>query len=119
MSPTSDTAKVLDAVADAADGVARDQRGVATRVRLMKRRRAQGWSWSRILDHDREPGTLTLVARSTRRVGDLAGRLREALARGLVSEGHSIRQIARGFGVSHQRISKMLNGSTREPDESS
>lgn len=104
------SAASLDRLAEAADEVAADQRQLARRARAASRRRRQGWSWSRILDRESEPGMLALLGRSSRRLIETAGRFRQALAAELGSEGHSTRAIAERLGVTHQRISAMLNG---------
>jgi len=46
--------------------------------------------------------------RSVRRLQDVSGRFRPALALALVDGGLSTRQIAKMFGVTQQRISAML-----------
>src|SRR5712692_109542 len=99
----------LDEVADAADQTALDQQRLARRARSMSRQRRLGWSWSQILQRERQPGLLVLMARSARRLHAVSGRFRPALGRALVDEGLSTRQIAKTFGVTHQRISAMLN----------
>lgn len=101
---------VLEEVAAAADEVADDQRQVARRARAMQRRRDSGWSWARILDREPEPGILELSRHSARRLSEAVGRLAQALASGLSTEGESRRQIGRRLAVSHQRITAMLNG---------
>ena len=98
----------LEDVAVAADEVADDQRLVARRARAMQRRRDQGWSWTRIMDYDPDPGLLELLRRSGRRLSDTTGRLAQTVASGLSKEGQSHRQVARRLAVSHQRVSAML-----------
>lgn len=106
--------KPLDEVADAADAIARDQKQVARKVRRMQRRRDIGWSWHRVLEADEngdadEPSTAALLARSSDRLGDAVRAFRKVVATGLIDEGRTIRQIAKRFGVSHQRLSALLN----------
>ena len=102
-------AGALDEVAEAADETALDQQRLARRARSMSRQRRLGWSWSQILQSERQPGLLVLMARSARRLHEVSGRFRPALGQALVDEGLSTRQIAKTFGVTHQRISAMLN----------
>ena len=105
----------LDQIAEAADETALDQQRLARRARSMSRQRRLGWSWSQILERERQPGLLVLMARSARRLHAVSGRFRPALGRALVEEGLSTRQIAKTFGVTHQRISVMLNRAAPKP----
>jgi hypothetical protein len=100
---------VLDEVAAAAEETALDQQRLARRARSMSRQRRLGWSWSQILHRERQPGLLDLLARSARRLGEVSGRFRHTLGHALVDEGLSTRQVAKEFGVTHQRISTLLN----------
>ena len=106
---------VLDEVAEAAEETALDQQRVARRARSMSRQCRLGWSWSQILQRERQPGILVLMARSARRLHEVNGRFRPALVGALVDEGLSIRRIAKMFGVTHQRISAMLKRAAPEP----
>lgn len=99
----------LDEVAEAAEATALEQQRLARRARSMSRQRRLGRSWSEILRRQRQPGILALLTRSARRLQEVGGRFRYALGRALVDEGLSTRQVAKEFGVSHQRISAMLN----------
>lgn len=109
------TAGALHQIAEAADETARDQQRVSRRARSMSRQRLLGWSWSKILERERQPGLLVLMDRSARRLNEVTGRFRTALAQALVVEGFSTRQIAKIFGVTHQRISAMLTRSGPVP----
>ncbi|MCA1847094.1 MAG: hypothetical protein LC792_28665 [Actinobacteria bacterium] len=100
----------LDEVAAAADEVADDQRRVARQARTMQRLRDRGWSWGRILDREAAPGLLESLRRSIRRLTTATGRLAQTLAAGLTAEGESRRRIGRRLGVTHQRVSAMVNG---------
>lgn len=99
----------LDEVADAADQVADDQRQVARLARAMQRRRDRGWSWARVVDHEDAGGVFGLLRRSGRRLGAASAKFTRAIARELHADGESYRKIARRLGVSHQRVSAMLN----------
>jgi endonuclease YncB( thermonuclease family) len=105
------TVGALNQIAEAADETARDQQRVSRRARSMSRQRLLGWSWSKILERERQPGLLVLMDRSARRLHEVTGRFRTTLAQALVGEGFSTRQIAKIFGVTHQRISAMLGRS--------
>jgi transcriptional regulator with XRE-family HTH domain len=103
----------LEGVAAAADEVADEQRQVAEQARSMQRRRDRGVSWARILDEEPSPTLLARLRHSGRRLTEAAGRASRTLIAGLSVEGESRRQIARRLGVSHQRISAILNHTRR------
>ena len=99
----------LEEVAQAADAVADDQREIARQARALQERRDRGWSWRRVLDDEASPGIVELMRRSGKRVARATAQLTHMLARELGSEGESRRQIARRLGVTHQRVTAMLN----------
>lgn len=103
----------LEEVAETADEVADEQREVADQARSMQRRRDEGDSWATIFEEQPPPGLLAKFRHSARLVTEGAGRASRLLASGLLGEGESRRQIARRFGVSHQRVSVLLNSSRR------
>lgn len=103
----------LQELAESAEENARDQQRIARKARRLDREREKGTAWSTILDRDRRPGLLELLAASARRVATMTNDFRRAVAGALSKEGSSTRQIARRFGVSHQRISAMLRGDGR------
>lgn len=109
------TAGALNQIAEAADETVRDQQRVSRRARSMSRQRLLGWSWSQILERERQPGLLVLMDRSARRLHEVTGGFRTALCQALVDEGLSTRQIAKIFGVTHQRISAMLSRAAPAP----
>jgi hypothetical protein len=100
---------VLEDVAAAADRVADDQREIARRARVMQRQRDRGWSWARVLDRQSAPGIVELFRRSRRLLAATASSLTAGLARCLGDEGESRRQIASRLGVTHQRVTTVLN----------
>jgi hypothetical protein len=108
-------ARALDEVAEAADETALDQQRLARRARSMNRQRRVGSSWLQILQRERQPGLLVLMTRSARRLHAVGGRFRPVLAKALVAEGLSTRQVARMFGVTRQRISAMLSRAASAP----
>ena len=98
----------LEELAEAADAAAGHQRRIARRARALDRVRQDGTSWRTTLDGERRPGLVELVAAGARQVGEASTRFRGKVAQGLVAEGVSIREIARRFGVTHQRVSTLL-----------
>lgn len=109
-----DDGAVLEEVAAAADAIADEQRQVARQARRMQRQRDQGAPWRTILEREREPGLLGRLRHNARRLGDLSARVASTFARGLVDEGESHRQIGRRLGVSHQRVSAIVNAGDGE-----
>jgi hypothetical protein len=103
----------LEGVAAAAEEVADQQRQVARQARSMQQRRDRGVSWARILDEQTSPTFLERLRHSCRRLTDASGRASRTLIAGLILEGESRRKIARRLGVSHQRVSAMLNTTRR------
>ncbi|MGH9030555.1 MAG: hypothetical protein ACRDZV_00370 [Acidimicrobiia bacterium] len=106
-------ASVLQEVADAADAAAADQRQVARRARAIQRDRDQGRPWTEILDRPANRNIVDLARRSARLVTGAATKLASILAAGLTREGASRRQVAKRLGVTHQRVSALLNGNDR------
>jgi hypothetical protein len=108
--PTDDDQAVetLDEFASVVEESATEQRALAKRARRLGRARSRGASWEDTMTHD---GVPALPAESSRLISRLSGantRLRHALASALRTEGMGIEQIARLFGVTHQRISRIL-----------
>ena len=99
----------LEEVAAAAEEVAEEQREIARAARAMQRRRDRGQSWATILDSEAPPGLVQRLRGGAKRLTDAAGRFRLALAVGLHREGESHRAIAGRLGVSHQRVTTLLN----------
>lgn len=102
----------LEEVAAAAEAAAADERDLARRARAMQRQRDRGRSWLQVF----ESGSMTVdvARRGARRAGNVATSLAGAIVRGLSSEGLSRRKIAQRLGVSHQRVTAMLNGRQRD-----
>jgi hypothetical protein len=103
----------LEGVAAAADEVADEQRQVARQARSMQHRRDRGVSWARILDEQPSPTLMERLRCSYTRLSDATGRASRMLAAGLHFEGESLRKIAGRLGVSHQRVSALLNSTRR------
>ena len=99
----------LEEVAAAAEEVAAEQRQIARVARAMQRRRDRGQSWATILDAEPVPGLVQRLRGGAQRLADVAARFRLALAQGMHREGESHRAIAGRLGVSHQRVTTLLN----------
>ena len=102
-------ASALEKVAAAADQVADEQRRIAQTARAMQRGRDRGQSWTTILDGEPVPGIVQRLRSSAQRLAEATARFRLTVAANLRREGESHRSIARRLGVSHQRVTTMLN----------
>lgn len=98
----------LEDVAAEADAAADDERQLARRARAMQRQRDRGRSWLEILEG--ESAAIEVARRGARRAAKVATNLAGTIVRGLSREGQSRRKIAQRLGVSHQRVTAMLNG---------
>ena len=100
----------LEDVAKAAEEVSEEQQDIARRARSLEEKRANGASWASLLDSSEGRGFGDLLRRSARRATGAASRFTAALAHGLSAEGESRRKIASRLGVTHQRVSAILQG---------
>jgi DNA-binding NarL/FixJ family response regulator len=107
----------LEAAADTAEDAARNQRDSARAARGLARRRRRGLEAA---DSEFAPQLTQLVAMLASSAHRLTGavlNVRRGWVRALASDGHSIRQIGRLLGVSHQRVSALARGNNhRSPD---
>jgi hypothetical protein len=103
----------LEDVVAAAEETAAEQRRIAQVARTMERHRTRGSSWAEVLDREDGANLVDLLRRSGRRIGDATAAFTHALAAELHAEGASHRTIARRLGVSHQRVSMMLDQQRR------
>jgi hypothetical protein len=77
--------------------------------------RATGHSYSEIIHSAERPLLLQIATMDLEAIASAGTRLRRIGARALREEGMSIDQIAKEFGVSRQRISRLLHA---DPDTS-
>ncbi|HAM00638.1 MAG TPA: hypothetical protein DCQ30_00180 [Acidimicrobiaceae bacterium] len=85
------------------------------RIHGLRRARSSGVGMTSALENEPSPGTMQLLGRILSRLMEASGTARRALARGMRAEGTSIPAIARIFGVTHQRVSNILNKPTAVP----
>ena len=100
---------VLEDVATTAEAVVAEQRDVAHRARTLREEHLRGSSWVEAWDRQPSPGLLVRLRAGSRRLAEATSRLSRAAAKGLAEEGESRRAIARRLGVSHQRVTSLLN----------
>jgi DNA invertase Pin-like site-specific DNA recombinase len=99
----------LDALSDAIERNSGDERLLLGRIHGLRRARSGGTGMTGALEAEPSPGTMQLLGRILSRLMDASGTARRALARSMRNEGTSIPAIARIFGVTHQRVSNILN----------
>ena len=98
----------LDEVADAAAVTATESGEVARRARHLRRLRVRGLSWRDIATQEHPPLLVQLITGILERLARVGSRLRRAEAHALRTEGMSTQEVARLFGVSRQRVSRLL-----------
>ena len=100
----------IDKLTEAIEANARDERLLARRLQRLRNGREKGRSWRRLLDSEPEPGALVILGGILARMSVASGGMRRALAHAVHAEGESVADIARRFGVTHQRVSTILRG---------
>ena len=101
-------AGALNEVAEAAETTAKEQEQVAANSRQLSRELEHGASWREISDDGKPQTILGLIGASAGRLAAVGSSFRRAVAVALAMEGLTLRQIGKQLGVSHQRISNLL-----------
>ena len=104
-----DVMDALVALSEAVERNAKDEIQLVENLALLREARRRGTSVTEALAGEGTPGTMELLGVVLTRLMDTSGAARRALARAMRAEGESIPSIARSFGVTHQRISNILN----------
>ena len=107
--------EAIDALAEAVEANTDDEKLLTERLDDLRRERERGTSITAALSQEGSPGTMQVLGRVLSRLMDASGNVRRALAQAMRSEGTSIPAIARIFGVTHQRVSNILNRPTAVP----
>lgn len=107
------TLQALDALSEALEQIAEDQKVLVTKIEELRRARRKGLPWQDILVEEDAPGSMQVVSRMLACLSKASGTLRKELVDELREEGATIPAIARLFGVTHQRVSNLLR---RSPD---
>ena len=107
--------EAIDALTEAVEANSDDEKLLTQRLDDLRRQREQGTPVTQALSEEGNPGTMQVLGRVLSRLMDASGNVRRSLARSMRSEGTSIPAIARIFGVTHQRVSNILNRPTAVP----
>jgi len=100
--------EALDLLVEAVRAMSKANEDILRRAEHIKRERAQGSSWTTIVESAGEPLVVELVRQNLDALFDAGGRLRRAEAKALHDEGRTMEEIAKTFGVSRQRVSALL-----------
>ena len=98
----------LDAVADAAETNARVDRMIVRKARAVSRRLAAGRPHREAVEAGGRPLLVELLRDNLERLYRVGSRLRRSECAALRAEGMSTEEIAELFGVSRQRVSRLL-----------
>jgi hypothetical protein len=109
--PAAEESQLDDALAElgaALEAGAADQQAMADRISEVREQHQAGESLSDILEREPRPTLLQLLNRTTSRLVRAGNLVRRSLVASLRREGLTTDQIARLFGVTRQRISRLL-----------
>jgi len=84
------------------------------RAEVIRRCRREGLSYTEIAAEGYGPLVIKLVTENLQNLVSKGSRLRRAHARALYAEGLTLQQIAAMYGVTHQRISAIINSSDHQ-----
>lgn len=122
-SAATESDEVLDALGElvsALEANSRRNKEMIARAKRIQRLRGVGLPYSEIVAGQPRPLIVELLTENFDALRTAGGRLRRTEARALHDEGLSMDRIADLFGVTRQRISRLLkarNGSSAGPDD--
>ncbi len=106
---TDPAVTAVDEAIEALGGIEADTRRAAGRLRAIRSKRLMGRRWTDILASGTAREVLDLLGSVTTRLTEATLRTRQVIARALRADGMRVGRIAEVIGVSHQRISQVLN----------
>ena len=90
---------------------------IRRRINEIQQQRADGLSYTEIVESARTPLLVQLITESKQTLDGFGARVRQAEALALHKEGMTMEAIAERFGVTRQRVSALLREARREsPD---
>ena len=98
----------LDALVEAVEENMARNRRVIERARHLRRLREEGRPWSEIVRDEDKPLIVEMIGDNLDRLFDAGSRFRRAQAKALHDDGVTMERIAELFGVTRQRVSKLL-----------
>ena len=104
-----DVIDALDALIGAVEANRDDERLLLDRLSSLRRARQSGCPMTEAVANQPDPAALQVLGRMLLRLTEASGTARRSLAVTMRSEGTSIPAIAEAFGVTHQRVSNVLN----------
>ena len=102
-------AGALQVVAAVGDETATSAQELAKQSRAASDERANGATAAELMSSGRPQEILSLGEKMSKRLLAAGSGLRRALVKGLTKEGWGVGRISKLFGVSHQRISALLD----------
>jgi len=114
--------EALESLGNTLEASAAEQQVLGDQVRELRAERLSGASWRQAVARQEGPGVLAQLGAVMARLTDAGAGLRRALAGALVAEGASTAEVAGWFGVSRQRVFRLLRGTpdaTRAPADPS
>ena len=104
----------LDEATQSIEDIASAHADVVAGAGELRAARRAGRGWPEIIQTDRHRALISRLNQMVNKAADGVSRLRRALIVALRSDGFTVEQIARHFGVSHQRISSVLRSQVRD-----
>jgi transcriptional regulator with XRE-family HTH domain len=106
--PDDDVLAALDELVAVLNETIELNRAAIRRARVIRRFRQRGHSYNEIVPMEERPLIVELLTHCLSEVADASSRFRKAEARALYSEGLSMSEIAKLFGVTRQRVAMLL-----------
>ena len=106
----------LEELAAALEAHVAHARALGEEVRSLRLGRARGRSWRELVAEQQGAGVLGDLGQLVLTLTGAGAALRRALAAALVAEGASTAEVAGQFGVSRQRVFRLLQGRARPAD---
>lgn len=114
--PADPVIAALEELGDALEAHLAHARALAEQVRALRADRAHGRTWRELVAGQQDAGVLGDLGQLVVVLTGAGATLRRALAAALVAEGASTAEVAVHFGVSRQRVFRLLQGRARPVD---